>query len=106
KKTMDSGYQASNDSMFEGSVDTTSQELTDTMLGASIDTSGLTNTNLRKSILFGQNNLINEKVILDDPKGQENNAVGQLINEHGAAIPDKINIISNDEKCKIYFKNS
>ncbi|KAF2532313.1 hypothetical protein F2Q70_00029851 [Brassica cretica] len=43
-------------------------------------------------------NHANEEVVLGEPKGQLRNAINQIINGHGTAIPVKINSTSNRDK--------
>ncbi|KAF3598292.1 hypothetical protein F2Q69_00035148 [Brassica cretica] len=79
---------------------TSSDETTETSIDASLQTS--IDDTPPEAGKFSLTNHVNEEVVLGEPKGQLRNAINQIINEQGTAIPVKINSISKrDEETKL-----
>ncbi|KAF2537184.1 hypothetical protein F2Q70_00003892 [Brassica cretica] len=75
------------------------------MIGASLQIS-IDDTPLEAG-KFSRTNHANEEVVLGEPNGQLSNAINQIINEQGTAIPVKINSISNkDEETRLPLQDS
>ncbi|KAF3527522.1 hypothetical protein DY000_02039719 [Brassica cretica] len=79
---------------------TSSDETTETSIDASHQTS--IDDTPPEAGKFSLTNHVNEEVVLGEPKGQLSNAINQIINEQGTAIPVQINSISKrDEETKL-----
>ena len=86
--------------LIDGIRTTSSDESTETSTDASLQIS--IDDTPPEAGKFSLTNHDNEEVVLGEPKGQLSNAINQIINEQGTAIPVKINSFSNrDEEAKL-----
>ena len=96
----DMSTETSVDAAVQTSVDAAVQTPIDVALQTSIDESTETSIDDTppEAGMFSLTNHANEEVVLGETKGQLSNAISQIINEQGTAIPVKINSISNIDK--------